>query len=199
MLDKSPIKKFLPEIEIAVLFMAAVLIALFLIVVLLIWNGHANRKMQAAAHKVHLQYSILNDQFQRMQKEYVSVKFCIDNISEAVAEINLICKSGNPLSAENAAKLNVLKQKIQENKLNLGCDVELVKLNFGIVPSVAVQEYMDNLAKILAAPNTCTTEAQTISGWNAKAEALDNKLTSSMRQMADTLTQMLQKAKPGAK
>lgn len=185
-------KRSLPEIELAVIFIAIVFVVQLGILGVVIWNGYQDRRLVEQAQRSSMDYRLLSDQYQLMQKQYTSIKFAMDSISAAMLEINRICQHKS-LSNDYSNQLNALKQKIENNRINLSSEASLVKLTYGEATSLLLQKYVADLEKIPEGGATCEKGIYSVANWKAHYDAINGDLNSSLSKVAGALSKMMRK------
>lgn len=188
-------KRSLPEIELALIFMAIVFIVQLCILAVVLWNSHQDRKIIQGVQSRTSEYRLLDDQYRQMQVQYTSIKSSMDNIIAAVADMEEICQGKNPTSQENSVKLKSLKQVVQYNKINLDSEMPLAKLVFGASAGRAFQKYLADLEGALAATNICSKGLYSRDQWKKNSDSVSNQLTQSLSRVSDAMSRVLQKPK----
>lgn len=192
-------KKLSPEVDLALIFVGLFILLQVVLVLIILWNSHQNRKVALRAGGAGLEYRVVDDQYQRMQKQFVVVKTALETINSEMVETNDICKGQDPNSNENAIRLKLLKHKIFENQISLQCAATLVKLSYGDAESQMIQKYVADLTQRESRPAICAGAPDDLEQWQTKSQAITNQLTASLGKVSEKLEKILDKTGQGAK
>jgi hypothetical protein len=190
MSDEKIPKKYLPEIEVAIFFSLIILIVLIAIIGFIVWSDYREQKLIYSSQKTSFEYHFLENQHERMQKQYTTIVSSIDNIDASINEINQICSGNGAISGANSLKVNLLRKRIQEYKINLNCRVIMLRSTFGEGICLALEKYVANLNDM---QNTsCLKQPEATAKLKTSGEEIKNNLASTLKNIESKLTQILQ-------